>query len=358
MAIQVDIKKKIGNFALDVKFNASDEVLALFGISGSGKSMILNCIAGIINPDSGKIVLNGRTLFDSDKKICLSPQERKVGYQFQNYALFPNMTVFQNIFVSIRNSNFSKKQKESIANEMIKTMNLESVKNTLASKVSGGQKQRTALARIMVNDAEILLLDEPFSSLDEHLKFILRQELHETIQRFGKTVILVSHDRNDVFQFSDQVVFIQNGNIVRVGSPNKLFKSPKTVNEAILIGIQNISVAEIDIFGTMFIPKWGIKIYRDDFKNKKGLSVFAGIKMSDIKIYPEKLCAQGKSYKIENITEQENDCIIKLICNQVSNPEPLFCLMSKREFQNSDHIELGNFVSLSIDVAAVLLLEG
>ena len=153
MALSVDIEKKLGNFHLKVKFEAENEVLALLGASGCGKSMTLKCIAGIERPDQGRIILDGVTLFDAEKKIDLPPQKRKVGYLFQQYALFPNMTVEQNIACGVR----GKERKTQIVAEMLRLMELEGMEKKRPHQLSGGQQQRVALARILVNEPEVLL---------------------------------------------------------------------------------------------------------------------------------------------------------------------------------------------------------
>ena len=187
MAIEVAIKKKIESFSLDVSFSAGEEMFALLGASGCGKSMTLKCIAGIETPDEGKIVLNGRTLFDSEKKINLIPQKRKVGYMFQDYALFPNMTVEKNIMAGM-----GKNPEKSIVQDYIRRFRLEGLEHHLPRQLSGGQKQRVALARMMASQPEILLLDEPLSALDSFLKWQVEEELQDLLSEIGKTVLFVS----------------------------------------------------------------------------------------------------------------------------------------------------------------------
>ena len=189
MAIFVDIEKKLGDFTLKAKFQAGDETLALLGASGCGKSMTLRCIAGIEKPDRGKIILDGVTLFDSEKKINLTPQQRHTGLMFQNYALFPNMTVAQNINCGAKREKDSKIRKDMVESVM-ECFDLGDLADRLPHQLSGGQQQRVALARILVSSPGILLLDEPFSALDSHLRFKLEQEVRRVIKRFGKTVLL------------------------------------------------------------------------------------------------------------------------------------------------------------------------
>ena len=163
MSLSVDIEKKLGAFHLRSQFEAPDETMALLGASGCGKSMTLKCIAGIVTPDRGRIVLGGRVLFDSEKKINLPPQQRRVGYLFQQYALFPNMSVEQNILCGIRSGD--KAEKRRVLAEKIRMFRLEGLEKKHPAQLSGGQQQRVALARILCSEPEAILLDEPFSAI-------------------------------------------------------------------------------------------------------------------------------------------------------------------------------------------------
>ena len=164
--LEVRIQKQLGAFSLNVSFT-TEGTLGILGASGSGKSVTLQCIAGTMKPDRGRIVLNGRVLFDSDAHICLPPQKRRIGYLFQQYALFPNMTVAQNIYAGIRSGTHTEKRE--IVLQALRTFRLEDVQKQYPRTLSGGQQQRTALARMLVGNPDLLLLDEPFSALDRHL---------------------------------------------------------------------------------------------------------------------------------------------------------------------------------------------
>ena len=190
MSLYVDIEKRLGAFRLQSKFEVADETLALLGASGCGKSVTLKCIAGIMTPDRGRIVLNGRVLFDSEKKIDLTPQQRRVGYLFQQYALFPNMTVEQNILCGIREGRRS--EKRALAAEKIRMFRLEGLEKKHPAQLSGGQQQRVALARILCSEPQAILLDEPFSALDSYLKWEL--ELGELLGAFDGPILWVSHE--------------------------------------------------------------------------------------------------------------------------------------------------------------------
>ena len=243
MAIFVDIEKKLGDFTLKAKFQAGDETLALLGASGCGKSMTLRCIAGIEKPDRGKIILDGVTLFDSETGINLTPQRRHTGLMFQNYALFPNMTVAQNIKTGAKRERDSKIRKDMVESVM-ECFDLGDLADRYPHQLSGGQQQRVALARILVSSPNILLLDEPFSALDSHLRFKLEREVRETAKKFGKTVILVSHDRDEVYRMSDSIAIMENGTITAMGTNRDVFASPQTRGGASLTGCKFLSRAE------------------------------------------------------------------------------------------------------------------
>lgn len=240
MKLDVRIKKSLRDFVLDVEFSVQDELFALLGASGCGKSMTLKMIAGIETPDEGKIILNGRTLFDSARKINLPPQARRVGYLFQNYALFPNMTVAENILFSAVGSS---SEKISRLKENIARFKLDGLENSYPNELSGGQAQRVAFARVLASHAEILLLDEPFSALDSHLKWQLELELAEVFKIYG-AAILVSHDRTEVFRMSDTVAVINAGKLEALGTKYEIFQRPPTKAAALLTGCQNISAAK------------------------------------------------------------------------------------------------------------------
>lgn len=278
MSLYVDIEKRLGNFDLKVKLEAGDEVLALLGASGCGKSMTLKCIAGIEKPDRGRIEVDGETLFDSEKHICLSPQKRRCGLMFQNYALFPNMNVRQNIYTgTIRTK--EKTLRSSRTEQIMERFGLTEIADQLPSMISGGQQQRTALARILVSDPQILMLDEPFSALDSHLRFQMEQEVRSVIQSFGKTVLLVSHDRDEVFRLADRIAVMHNGRIETFGTKQEVFANPETRNACMLTGCKNISpIRQTDAYH-MVATDWGLELETDQ---PIGDAAFIGIRHHSI----------------------------------------------------------------------------
>ena len=244
MSLDLKVKKDLGGFKLDIEVQAGNEVLALLGASGCGKSMTLRCISGIVTPDEGHVIVNGKTLFDSEKGINLSPQERHVGLLFQNYALFPNMTVEQNILTGMNSFKISKQEKKERVRQMIKTFYLDGLEKHKPSQLSGGQQQRVALARIMVSNPEILMLDEPFSALDSFLRWELEQELLRVLENFDGTSIIVSHNRDEVYRISDHIAVMAHGHKDCYGDKESLFTNPPTYESAVLTGFKNFSHAE------------------------------------------------------------------------------------------------------------------
>lgn len=275
MSIQVNIKKRLGDFQLDVAFTAENEIMALLGASGCGKSMTLKCIAGIETPDEGRIVLDGRVLFDSEKRINVKPQKRRAGYLFQQYALFPNMTVWQNIAAGLRD----KKRADELLPEVIASMHLDGMERKRPHELSGGQQQRVALARILVNEPDVVLLDEPFSALDSHLRFNLEQKVRNVMKDFGKTVLLVSHDRDEVFRLSDSIAIIHDGRIETTGTKREVFHAPCTRNGAILTGCKNISPIQKLGERRVLALDWGMEL---ELNEDVGDASFIGIRMHDI----------------------------------------------------------------------------
>ena len=259
MSLIVDIRKDLGSFKLDVQFAAENGVTSLLGASGCGKSMTLKCIAGIEKPDEGHIELEGRVLFDAKGHINLPPQQRRVGYLFQNYALFPNMTVRQNILCGLSREKDRRRKAERLE-EMLRMLRLEGLERHKPHQLSGGQQQRVALARILVSDPQLLLLDEPFSALDGHLRDALKIELRDILDRFGREVLMVTHDRTEAYNMSQAVAVMDAGRLLALKPTKALFADPGSVQAAILTGCKNIIPARRVDEHTVEIPEWGLRL--------------------------------------------------------------------------------------------------
>ncbi|HHX36850.1 MAG TPA: ATP-binding cassette domain-containing protein, partial [Clostridiaceae bacterium] len=230
MKLKVDIRKRLKNFDLVVDFVHEEGVLGLLGHSGCGKSMTLKCIAGIETPDEGCIILNDRVLFDSAKGINVKPRYRNVGYLFQRYVLFPNMTVRENILAGMLARKLSNKEK--IVEDYVESMYLHGLAEQYPHQLSGGEQQRVALARMLVTNPEILLLDEPFSALDTFLKQQMEHTMFDLFDRYGGGVIYVTHNRDEINRFCDWVAVMDRGRIVEFLSRQSLFERPTHLSTA------------------------------------------------------------------------------------------------------------------------------
>ncbi len=276
MSLEVAIKKKLKGFTLEVEFDNENQRLGILGASGSGKSMTLKCIAGIERPDEGRIVLNQKVLFDAAHKINLSPQKRKVGYLFQNYALFPTMTVEENIGIAIK---ASKEEKRQIIAEKIAQYRLDGLRKRYPSELSGGQQQRVALARMLVSDPDIIMLDEPFSALDSYLRDILQQQLLESLADYHGDVLMVTHNRDEVYRFSERLLVISQGRTVVAGNTEEVFRRPVKAEAARLTGCKNLSPARRIDSHTLEAVYWGVRLcLRQEIRSE---TAYVGIRAHD-----------------------------------------------------------------------------
>ena len=300
MLLEAHFRKKLAFFTLQVDIETGDGVFALLGASGSGKSMTLKCIAGIERPDEGRIVLDGRVLFDAEKRIDLPPQKRRVGYMFQDYALFPNMTVRENVMAGIprggksgRGGIFGKRRQAALPSErtqdvlpsenaqavqpserthtpaediqaqtddLLATFQIEEIAELKPAKLSGGQKQRVAMARILMQRPDVILLDEPFAALDSYLKWQLEQEMAATLKQIGKPVIFVSHSRDEVYHLADRVCVLSGGRTGEAAETKAFFADPGTRAAALLSGCKNVAAAERVDAHILDVPAWGIRL--------------------------------------------------------------------------------------------------
>jgi len=258
MRLKAEIKKNIGEFSLDVSISSDANRIGILGASGSGKSMTLRCIAGIDTPDAGSISVGERVLFDSASKTNLKPQKRRVGYMFQNYALFPTMTVLQNVMAGLKGG---KRENREIAMDMISRMRLDDLENRLPGELSGGQQQRVALARIMVYKPELIMLDEPFSALDQYLKDKMQREMLELLEDYEGQVIMVSHSRDELYRFSDELFVVKDGRILKSGETRDVFQNPQKLDVAKLTGCKNFSAAVRRDAHAIDLTDWGVTVH-------------------------------------------------------------------------------------------------
>jgi molybdate transport system ATP-binding protein len=260
VSIKVFIKKKLSRtFTLEVEFEAADRnCLGILGASGCGKSMTLKCIAGIETPDEGFISINGRPLFDSAKKINLKPQVRRVGYLFQNYALFPRMTARENIIAGLPGRE-TRAEKARRAALWIRRFGLEGLEDRYPAMLSGGQQQRTALARMLIREPEAILLDEPFSALDTNLREQMQLQMLELLEN-RSDAILVTHSRDEVFKLCGELLIMDRGRALQKGPVRELFRHPGLAAAARLTGCKNISPVRRTGEREIFALHWGLTL--------------------------------------------------------------------------------------------------
>ena len=221
MSLEVNIRKSFSSFTLDVAFEAGDETLGFLGASGCGKSLTMRCIAGIETPDEGRIVVNDRVFFDSERKINLTPQQRKTALLFQSYMLFPNLTVAENVAAGIGRE-ASKADRDALVAAELKRFGLEGFDRRYPAQLSGGQQRRVAFAGVLAMEPRILVLDEPVAGLDP----VAREEFLDLIAQLhgsGLTVVMVSHSMDDLARLSDRVLVLNEGRQFAFGSPTEVF---------------------------------------------------------------------------------------------------------------------------------------
>lgn len=266
MSLSVSIKKSFPAFTLDVDIEAGNETIGWLGESGCGKSLTMRCIAGIETPDEGKIVVNGKTFFEREAgkrpAVNLSPQERKTALLFQNYMLFPNLTVAENVAAGI-DRKLPKEERNAQVDAELKRFGLDGFGKRYPSQLSGGQQQRVALARMLAAKPDILMLDEPFSALDAHLKGVLEQNLAGLFETFHGTILYVSHDIDEALRFCDRIAVIEKGHVMEVSTGNNLVNNPQSAASIRLSGCKNTTPAHRIDDRRVFLPAWGIEVETD-----------------------------------------------------------------------------------------------
>jgi molybdate ABC transporter permease protein len=255
----VDIEKYLPSFHLKVAFATDEQPLGLLGGSGAGKSMILRCIAGIETPTKGRIVLNGRVLFDSKQGINLPSRDRRIGFLVQNYALFPHMTVAQNIAFGLPKKQSTNNIRVQVEQQLV-AMQLQGLGDRYPHQLSGGQQQRVALARALASQPEALLLDEPFSALDTHLRSQLEQQMTQTLADYKGASLFVTHNMEEAYRICPNLLVLEHGSTVHHGSKYDIFEHPATVSVAQITGCKNFSKAIVQSPKQVEAIDWGCSL--------------------------------------------------------------------------------------------------
>lgn len=254
----VDIEKKLANFTLNNAFSVHQETLGLLGGSGSGKSMTLRCIAGVETPSQGRIVLNGQTLFDSEKRINIPSHQRKVSLVFQNYALFPHITVAQNIAFGLQH--LSPETRSQRVKQQLILLQLQGLGDRYPHQLSGGQQQRVALARALATEPEALLLDEPFSALDTYLRAQVERQLVETLSTYAGVTLFVTHNLEEAYRVCEKLMVMSGGKAIAFDAKHRIFEHPRTIRVAQLTGCKNFSRANAVGSNAIEAIDWGVTL--------------------------------------------------------------------------------------------------
>lgn len=338
MSLLIDIEKHLPTFDLNVKVNQDKGVLGFLGASGSGKSLTLKTIAGLDTPTKGKIIVDSTEFYNYDSKINLTPQKRQVGFLFQNYALFPNMTVSENIQIGLGSLN--KADKIKLCKEYIERLDLGGLEKHYPWQLSGGQQQRVALARALVTSPKILLLDEPFSALDHHLRHSMEKELMSILKDYNGNVIFVTHDIEEAFRVCDNIVVFDKGTALNNRNKIDLFNSPKSYSEAKLTGCKNLSPAKLSSSNKIYAKSWGYE-YTINTSSSTNIN-YVGIRAHHIALANSDNEINSYQFIVENIIENPFDYTIYIKNPNLPNGDLIRFSLDKKKltFTVSDIINV------------------
>lgn len=345
MSINVNINKKYyknsfknekdPSFLLDINFDAGNEIIVLFGGSGSGKTTTLKCIAGLDKPDNGKIIINERTYFDKGNRVNLKPQKRGLGYVFQSYALFPHMNVWNNIEYGLKNISDSEKKKR--ISYMLQFFNIEHFADHYPEELSGGQKQRVALARALAPQPEILLLDEPFSALDMIIRIQLRKKIKSIQHEFNLPILFITHSPQEAFTIADKIIVYHNGSVQQIGTPENVFYHPCNTEVAKLVGVTNIFKAAkiIKKVGNEYVllqtDYAKLIVLNSSFDNNE--NVFWGIRPENVHIHTSKNIDMSENIVQGKLINILNNGSVWIVTFKLHDEKSLIAEVSNKEFE-------------------------
>ena len=361
--IEYHLKKKLSDFFIDIEFSAynkkgttasGDHLTVLFGPSGTGKSLTLNMLSGIIIPDEGYIRLNGDELFNKEKGINIPIRKRKIGYVFQEYSLFPHLNVYENIAYGINNRSDADEK----VRKLLELFRLDRKEKKYPNELSGGQKQRVAIARTIASDPKLLLLDEPLSALDERIREKLQQDLLKLKSILSIPIIYVTHNLQEAFTLADHIIILNDGRIVESGEKHEIFSNPRKRLTAKFLGVKNIFPCRIiETFKDCFLCSVeGIKIKTGiDSRFNKGDKAFLCIKPRDVRLSDyDKTEDNSLTLSVDHIIslEKTNRIFLKFSetkLNLIMDIEKFIC-------EKSD-IKIGDKVTILLDKERIFLTE-
>ena len=372
MAIKVDFRKRYyrkksdkrrgidAAFTLDAQFEAENELVVLFGRSGSGKTTTLQCISGLLKPNGGKIIVNGRSYFDCHKDINLPVQERKLGYVFQNYALFPHMDVKKNIAYGLRG--WTEEEREKRIWEMLELLHIVGLEDNYPSQLSGGQKQRVALARALAPKPDILLLDEPFSALDMVVRMKLRDKIKEIQRELGIPIIFITHNHVEAFTIADRIVIFHDGRVQQTGTPEDVFYHPGNRHVAELVGVSNIFedakvVGQDSVSGNILLQSHNMSVHVADGSLKKGDNVCWGIRPENVQIFPKGVEGNtGINIFHAHIRSIVNKGTSKVLALEIAEHPQLIMAEATCRFLDKMQLDTGDSCHIEMEMSSIVLL--
>lgn len=371
MSIRVDIRKQYYNkksdkkkgkdpaFLLDTKFDVGSELVVLFGRSGSGKTTTLQCIAGLLEPNGGKIVVNDKVYFDCHKRINLPVQQRSLGYVFQNYALFPHMDVRKNIIYGLKG--WAEEEKERRVREMLQLLHIEDLENSYPSQLSGGQKQRVALARALAPKPDVLLLDEPFSALDMVVRMKLREKIKEIQRELGIPVLFITHNHVEAFTVADKVVIFHEGRVQQTGSPEEVFYKPKNKHVAELVGLTNIFedslVLDEDETSKILTLECGnLQVIANRPDRKVNNKMTWGIRPENLRILPlTNGTNRGENTFTANVKSIVNKGASKILALEIAEHEKILIAELANQFFEDMNLKVGDDCFARIEKSKIVI---
>jgi molybdate transport system permease protein len=259
VALDVQIDKELRDFNLSVAFTAEDEPVGILGSSGAGKTMLLRCIAGLERPDRGRIQLGDRVLFDKTQRIRVPARRRHVGMLFQQYALFPHKTVAENVGFGLRD--LERDERETRVRKLLERTHIKGLEDRYPREISGGEQQRAALARALSIEPDALLLDEPLSALDTHLRAQMEIQLQETFATYRRPTLLVTHNVEEAYRLGEKLLVLSRGRVAAFGAKNEIFRQPPTLEVARLTGCKNFSRARAVSENEVEAIDWGCRLH-------------------------------------------------------------------------------------------------
>ena len=258
MSLEVQIEKKLPEFTLDVSFTADNTPLSILGPSGAGKTMLLRSIAGLERTERGRIALNGRALLDTENRVRVPARARRIGILFQQFALFPHRTVAENICFGLKN--LPRDEQARRVADLLERTHISGLGERYPRQLSGGEQQRVALARALAVEPEALLLDEPLSSLDTHLRSQMEMQLQETFLAYRRPTLLVTHNIEEAYRLSEQILVLSRGRVVALGAKEAIFRRPANLEVARLTGCKNFSRARAISEHVVEALDWGCQL--------------------------------------------------------------------------------------------------